>query len=191
MRGRRGSKPERKRRRPSEALNPRQRKELRRAHILMEKGELDNAAELIERIAVTIYDLQMLKLAPRLFIQAGRARILSGQEDRGVELLKQGLAIWADTGRKKELLNVYQRLSQELPAFGFQNAAGQISRWLKERYPKLDHPVEEAQREPAAHRRMGIPLKCPECEAPLHPDELDWKGSPIGECPYCGSFIQT
>jgi hypothetical protein len=191
MRGRWGSRPGRKGRQSSEALTPRQRKELRRAHKLMEIGEHTNAAELIERIAVSVYDLQMLKLAPRLFIQAGRARILAGEEEAGVRLLQQGLAIWVDTGRKKELVNNFQRLSQELPAVGFEHAAEQLSEWLKERYPKMDLPEEDTAREPASHRRKGLPLKCSECDAPLYPDDLDWKGSQQGECPYCGSFIQS
>jgi hypothetical protein len=190
MRGSRGNRPTKKGRRSAEALNPRQRKDLRRAHKLMEGGEHANAAELIERIARTIYDLQMLRLSPRLFVQAGRARILAGEVGAGVELLQLGLGIWADSGRKSELTNTYQRLSQELPAMGFEEAASDLSSWMKERYPKMDLPKDEGQREPGAQRGLGLPLKCPECDAPLHPDEIDWKGSSQGECPYCGSFIQ-
>jgi hypothetical protein len=190
MKGRRGSLPPKRRGRPTQSLNPRQRKELRRAHRLMESGEHANAAELIERIAHTIYDLHMLRLAPRLYIQAGRARILAGEVQNGRELLEQGLEIWASSGRKVELVGTSQRLLHELHSLGFSEAAVQLEEWLKKRYPKQDLPEAETPMTPGEHRRLGLPLQCAECDAPLHPDDLDWKGSQQGECPYCGSFIQ-
>jgi hypothetical protein len=189
MRGSHGNRPTKKGRRSAEALNPRQRKDLQRAHQLMETGGHANAADLIERIAQSIYDVQMLRMAPRLFVQAGRARILAGEVEAGLALLQKGLEIWADSGRKSVLIKTYQRLSQELPGMGFEEAAGSLSSWLKERYPKVELPEDKAPPGPSAHRGTGLPLKCPECEGPLHPDEVDWKGSSQGECPYCGSFI--
>ncbi|MDF1540730.1 MAG: hypothetical protein P1Q69_17675, partial [Candidatus Thorarchaeota archaeon] len=40
-------------------------------------------------------------------------------------------------------------------------------------------------------RMVRIPVKCPECNAPLSPESIDWVGPLEAKCNYCGSTVRA
>lgn len=172
---------------PAQPLGLGPRKELRRAHRLMESGEHANAVPLFERLARTAYDMHMLRPAPHLFLQAARARLLSGEREAGRDLLLQGLSILAEAGRWETLQNAGILLEEELPALGQEQVGAEIRAWIDDQL-KGQKTAQDVDTAPA--RRAGLPLTCPYCQAALHPIVVEWFDRTAAECPYCGSVIQ-
>jgi len=163
---------------------------LQRAHHLMENGEYAKAAEIFERLARGARQRGMLRQAPRLFLQAGRARILAGDDDKGAEFIWQSLKILAHTKRWPALQQTGKRVVNELNEQGYPNLAQKIEQWLKEILPENIEDI----RWPGGIQRAKpsqLPLKCPSCGGPIRSDEVEWADSATAVCPYCGSGLRN
>ena len=163
-------------------------KQLRQAHRHMEKAEFDSAAAIFETLARKARDRGMLRQAPRLYLQAGKAHILAEHQDRGQNALQQGLDILAETERWPALDTAGHRVIGELKSWGYDEIAETFKAWLKETLPD-DEDV--YQRPARALRRPALPLKCPSCGGPLRPDEVEWLDHVTAACPYCGGSVRA
>jgi len=163
-------------------------RQLRQAHRHMEKAEFDSAAAIFETLARNAYDRGILRHAPRLYLQAGKAHILAGHQDQGQDALKRGLDILAETERWPALDQAGQRVIDELESWGYDEIAEGFKSWLKETLPD-DEDV--SQRPARALRRPALPLKCPTCGGPLRPDEVEWLDHVTAACPYCGGSMRA
>jgi hypothetical protein len=154
----------------------------------MEKAEFDSAATIFERLARKARDRGMLRQAPRLYLQAGKAHVLAGHPGRGQDVLQQGLDILAETERWPALDQAGQRVIDELESWGHDEIAETFKAWLKETLPD----DEDVYRRPArALRRPALPLKCPSCGGPLRPEEVEWLDHVTAACPYCGGSVRA
>jgi transposase len=163
-------------------------RQLRQAHRHMEKAEFDSAATIFERLARKARDRGMLRQAPRLYLQAGKAHVLAGHPGRGQDVLQQGLDILAETERWPALDQAGQRVIDELESWGHDEIAETFKAWLKEALPD-DKDV--YQRPARALRRPALPLKCPSCGGPLRPEEVEWLDHVTAACPYCGGSVRA
>jgi len=168
-----------------------------RAHRLLEAGEHANAAYLYEELAQSAHDRGRLRVAPHLYIQAGRANLLGGQAEAGMRLVRQGLGMLAEAGRWLTLSRLGRRLVIELRDLGRGNDAAEIERWLESSLRGQDLSDSfgdvEAGAEAGAQavpRRGILPLQCPYCGATVHPDEVEWIDENTAECAYCGSMLR-
>jgi hypothetical protein len=164
-------------------------RELERAHLLMEKGDYANAAELFERLARTAYDKGRLRQAPRLFLQTGKAYILAGDSDRGSENLRQGLSILVSAQKWQILHNAGNRVVEELEQWGHNDLAAEYKTWLDETLPGGTQSYKEIN-QGIRGQRPQLPLTCPSCGGPIRPDDVEWLDATTAECPYCGGGLR-
>ena len=159
---------------------------LQRAHRLMEEGKYAQAAEIFERLARGAKQRGMLKQAPSLFLQAGKANVLDGDVDQGADFIRQGLKMLARARRWPALQRVGNRVVKELTAEGHTDLVQEFEDWLSETLPD-DF---EEMRDPRDGRRAKLPLKCPSCGGPIRSDEVEWVDRTTAVCPYCGSGLR-
>jgi len=157
---------------------------LRRANQMLSAGNHAEASSAYEQLARAA-EARGGPRAPFFYIQAGRARMLSGHAADGVELLERGLGLFAMRGQQLKAANVGPRLVLELSARGYTAEAQQVSDYLDELIPGFAAPSTEKK----ASRRPALPAHCPACGAPLRPDEVEWVDDSAAVCEYCGSPV--
>jgi len=174
---------------------------LQRAHRLMEVGDYATAAPLFEQMARQTAGLGHPRQAAHLFLQAGRARISSGQTSLGVSHLKEGLGILARSEQWEAFDRVGARAIGELDLHGQPQSAQDLAQWITAQRPKTAEPKTAPRSSaslpveilPAAASAAParLPLKCPSCGAPIRPDDVEWRDKTTAECDYCGSQIRA
>ncbi len=186
---RRRRSPMRRRRRPMgpPPQHDRAHRALQRAHRSMENGDYANAATIFERLARGAHDRGMLRQAPRLYLQAGRAYTLAGNTEKGTDLLRQGLNIFVAAQHWGRLHQTGQRVVDELEQWGHADHTKEFEEWLKDTLPEKAETYQDAGR---STRRPELPLHCPSCGGPIRADEVEWQDASTAECPYCGSGVR-
>ncbi len=165
----------------------RARRALQRAHRSMENGNYANAAEIFERLARAAHDRGILRQAPRLYLQAGRANVLAGNTEKGSDLLRQGLNIFADSQRWGHLHKTGERVVEELEQWGHPEIAKEFEQWIKDTLPEMPEAYQPSEK---AVSRPQLPIHCPSCGGPIRADEVEWLDTSNAECPYCGSGVR-
>jgi hypothetical protein len=156
---------------------------LQEANMAFEKGEFGRAAERYEKIANAL-DARGGVRAPILLLQAGRARVYSGQGVLALPSLRRGLELLAQRRQFPRLQRVGARAVAELKERGFEDEATNIEILLGTLLPKTFSV------EPRAERPI-LPPHCPSCGAPLRSDDVEWLDDTTAECGYCGSPLHT
>lgn len=154
------------------------------ANQMMENGDYANAAITFQDLAKGAEE-RFPQRAPFLYIEAGRAAILSGQKHTGIAHLRRGLTILATQGRFPRMQLLGGRIVHELQDRGLNTEAQEISVLLNSNNP-AEMPVEL----PVAHKRPTLPTHCPSCGAAIKPDETEWLDEITAECAYCGSPLR-
>ncbi len=160
---------------------------LQRAHRSMENADYANAADIFERLARGAHDRGILRQAPRLYLQAGRAHMLAGNKDQGSDLLRQGLNIFAEAQRWAQLHQAGSRVVSELDQWGHDELAREFDEWLQGILPEKP---ETYQRTGVKKSRPQLPIHCPSCGGPIRGDDVEWLDANTAECPYCGSGVR-
>jgi len=155
----------------------------------MEKGDYVNAADLFERLARSAYDKGMLRQAPRLFLQTGKAYILAGDKVNGSDNLRQGLEILAIAEKWQILHNAGSRVVDELEQWGHDDLANQFKDWLNQTLPGGRDNFKHVNQD-IRGQHPQLPLTCPSCGGPIRPDDVEWLDATTAECPYCGSGLR-
>jgi hypothetical protein len=157
---------------------------LQRANQLMAAGDYAGAAEAFKELAQRAED-RFPQRAPFLFMEAGRASILSGQTKVGVAHLRRGLTILASQGRIPRMRAFGQRAIEELKARDLNTEAEEVASLLNANLPK-GIPTETI----VPAKRPVLPTHCPSCGAAVRPDEVEWLDDITAECDYCGSPVR-
>jgi len=158
---------------------------LQRANQLMAGGKYADAAIAFKELAQGA-EGRFPQRAPFLYIEAGRAAILSGQARAGVADLRRGLTLFASQGRDQRMQAVGQRVMDELKARNLNAEAQEISHLINGSLPK-EIPTEK----PLSIKRLILPTHCPSCGAAVLSNDLDWVDEMTAECDYCGSPIRA
>jgi hypothetical protein len=157
---------------------------LQRANQLMASGDYAGAAIAFNELAQRAED-RFPQRAPFLFMEAGRAAILSGETKTGVAHLRRGLTIFASQGRFPRMRAFGQRVIEEFKERNLNAEAEEIASLLNANLPK-ETPVENS----APAKRPVLPTHCPSCGAAVRPDEVEWLDAVTAECAYCGSPLR-
>lgn len=157
---------------------------LQRANHLMATGQYEEAVALFADLAQRAEE-RFPQRAPFLFMEAGRAAILSGQTKTGVAHLRRGLTIFASQGRIHKLQAFGGRAVEELKARGLNAEADEIASLLNANMPK-GVSVESS----APAKKPVLPTHCPSCGAAVRPNEVEWLDDVTAECDYCGSPVR-
>jgi hypothetical protein len=160
---------------------------LRRAHELMAAGNYAAAAKAFETLA-RAGEVRGHPKTGHMFLQAGRARLLAGQNEAGFAHLKRGLELMVN--HPVQLQKVGNRVIAELNERGMSAEAQEIRQWLQSRSPVQSDATRVGAAIPATARPI-LPTKCPECGGAVRADEADWIDDVTVECDYCGSPIRA
>lgn len=157
---------------------------LQRANQLMAAGDYAGAAIAFAELAQRAED-RFPQRAPFLFMEAGRAAILSGQTKIGVAHLRRGLTIFASQGRIHRMRAFGGRAIEELKSRNLNVEAEEIANLLNVNFPK-----ENLIQDSAPAKKPVLPTHCPSCGAAVRPDEVEWLDDVTAECAYCGSPVR-
>ena len=155
------------------------------ANQMLESGNYQEAAKRFEAIARTA-ESRGGPRAPQFYLQAGRARILAGQNEAGLAHLKRGLSMIASHASWPHLHRAGNRAVAELNQHGLADEANEISEWLKASLPENFDAASYA----TPVKKPVLPTHCPSCGAAVRPDEVDWLDDITAECNYCGSPVR-
>lgn len=167
--------------RPGDAIPPL----LIRSNTLLAAGRFAEAADGLEELALTAASRGGRRTA-QLFLEAGRARILAGETSAGMLLLDRGLTLMASAGARLHLARAGRRILTELTARGLDGEAQRIRSSLADLGVASLEATPESGPSPSGRRPL-LPVFCPGCGAPVHPDEVEWLDDLTAECEYCGS----
>ena len=155
------------------------------ANQMLESGNYQEAAKQFEAIA-RIAKARGGPRAPQFYLQAGRARILGGQNEVGLAHLKHGLSLLVSRAAWPHLHRAGNRAITELNQHGLTDDANKFSEWLKDNLPANF----DASNYAAPANKPVLPNHCPSCGAAVRPDEADWLDDITAECTYCGSPVR-
>jgi hypothetical protein len=151
----------------------------------MEAGNYAEATLAFYDLAKTAED-RFPERAPVLYIEAGRAAILSGDNKKGVAHFRSALTLLGTQQRFHRLYKVGGRIIEELRERGLNAEADEVASVLR------NNDQAPAEREaPAPKKRAILPTHCPSCGAAVRPDEVEWLDELTAECDYCGSPIRA
>jgi len=157
---------------------------LQRAHRMLAQGEYAEAALEFHGLAQKAEE-RFPERAPMLYLEAGRAAILSGQNKTGVAHLRRGLTLLASQMRFQRMQVLGQRIVVELRERGLKAEAQEILGLLQNNLPQNE--VVESQ---AEIKKPPLPTHCPSCGAAVRPNEVEWLDEVTAECDYCGSPVR-
>ena len=161
---------------------------LRRAHELMAAGNSAAAAEAFEKLAHAGENRQHPKTG-QMFLQAGRARILAGQNQVGFQHIKMGLGTMHSMGLHGQVQHAANRVMAELNERGLTAEAQEVSQWLQKNHPASSAGTAGVLAASAARRPL-LPTHCPGCGGPVRPDDVEWTDEVTAECNWCGSPVR-
>jgi len=157
---------------------------LQRANRMMADGDYENASIAFKDLAQRAEE-RFPQRSPILYLEAGRAAILSGQTKAGVAHLRRGLTILASQGRIARMQALGQRTVDELKARNLIAESEEISALMRGNLPN-NIPDDE----PATAKKPTLPTHCPSCGAAVRPNEVEWLDEVTAECDYCGSPVR-
>jgi hypothetical protein len=157
-----------------------------RSHELLASGQFSKGADGLEKLAHAA-EARGGRRAANLYLEAGRARVMAGQNAEGVELFRRGFDLLAASPFHHRLGRMARRIINELEERGFAEEAKQVAVLVGGIEPE---PASFAGGTTAL-RRPPLPTHCPGCGAPVRPDEVDWLDDVTAECEFCGSPVRA
>jgi hypothetical protein len=149
------------------------------AFSLFEAGQYLQSAQLFEELGA-IAEARNGPRAPRFYMNAGRGYLHAGQIPQGMALLEKGRQQFIHSGRSDVAARICYGLIEELKTLGLNQQAQIVTTWAG--------GITTPSTAPAAH--PALPLKCPSCGAPIHPNEMIWLDNVTAECDFCGSPLR-
>jgi hypothetical protein len=159
---------------------------LRRANQFMANGDYANAESAFYELANRAEN-KFPQHAPAMYIQAGRAAMLSNQNKKGLAHFRSGLTLLASERRFARLEKIGNIILAELRERGLNAEADEIEGVLKNNLPSFDTPKQN----PQPKKQILLPTHCPSCGAIINPNEVDWLDDVTAECEYCGSPLRA
>jgi len=158
---------------------------LQAAHSLLAQGKSKEAAAIFSELADAAAK-RGIPRAAQLNLQAGRALIEAKEVKSGMDRIRQGLTLMAETNQITRLPNLARRILTELRDKGLPAEAAAIESEIQSLLSK--HGLTLAAAVDSADKR-SLPAKCPYCGGNVHPDEVEWFQQQHAMCAYCGSRL--
>ena len=154
------------------------------ANSLFDEGKYIDAGLIFERLA-QIASTHNGPRAPHFFFQAGRAFLHAGKLERGMDLLESGHSLLIRRGHENLIERVSLRLQIELTQLNLLDQSKLVAGWSNDVQYSIKQNFESSK------NNSVLPLRCPSCGGPLHPNEVIWLNEITAECDYCGSPIRA
>lgn len=129
----------------------------------------------------------MLDRAGDLYLRAARCYLDLDDLDQADERATKAIHLFLRAGRPMKMRRLLPKVVGILERKGRHAEAEELR---KEAAALLgSRPVRRPFGPVIAHGEL--PAKCPNCGAPVRPDEVSWVGPRTAECCYCGSVIKA
>ena len=161
---------------------------LRQAHQMMAAGNYAGAADAFEQLGRAA-EARGGPRAGNFYLQAGRAHIMAGQKQIGLDNLKRGLEYMHHMGRHGRLYRAGNRVVNELNQNGMTTESQEIADWLKTVLPAGAAGMVAPAAGPA--KKPALPTHCPGCGGPVRADEVEWLDEVTAECNWCGGPVRA
>ncbi len=158
---------------------------LQAAHTLLAQGKSKEAAAIFSELADTAAK-RGIPRAAQLNLQAGRALIEAEDVKAGLDRIRNGLTLMAETNQMTRLPNVGRRILTELRDKELDAEAAAIESEIQTLLSR--HGLTLAATVDTIDKR-SLPAKCPYCGGNVYPDEVEWIESQQAVCAYCGSRL--
>jgi tetratricopeptide (TPR) repeat protein len=149
------------------------------AERLFRQGNFDAAAAAFEQLAGEAEQRGMPGAAGEMHLQAGRCYLQKNDVAKATEHGKRALALFVEAGQFPKARRLMPQLIAALENKGHKAEAEALRR-----------EVEQALAGKLPGARAVLPAKCPQCSAPIKPDEVKWLSALSAECPYCGAVLK-
>lgn len=149
------------------------------ANQMMESGNYQGKAEQFEALA-RLAASRNGRHTSQFYLQAGRARILAGQNEAGLTNLKQGMSLLAGRAVWQRFYNAGNRIVSELNQLVLKNEANENLGLLNAKLPGNFSAPGNA----SPTRKPVLPTHCPSCGGTIRPDEVEWLDDITAECAY-------
>jgi hypothetical protein len=170
-------------------LNPMLQRILGEANQAFDTGDYKDAAERYTRLAERAV-IRGKSRAGNWMIKAGQANVLTGNKEKGMQQVFNGLEMLQKEGRQKDFRRYVWRTIDLFNSSGLQAEARKISDWIQGVAPDLNMPyADPASTAGQANNHQKLPSKCPSCGAPVHPETVDWVENGQAACAYCGILL--
>jgi len=163
--------------------NPNVPPRLQRANQMTADGDYAGAADVFLELAQGAED-RFPQRAPFLYMEAGRAALLSGETKSGVAHIRRALTILASQGRVPRMQMFGQRAMEEMRIRNLNAEADEIASLIKANLPQDAPSISTLAKRPI------LPTHCPSCGGAVRPDEIEWLDDVTAECAYCGSPVR-
>lgn len=131
--------------------------------------------------------------APQLLIQAGFAWIKAGEEEKGLQRLKDHFLVLKEREDWRRIHRISRMCDMRLKDEGYPALSEDLKNWLETEMPteKLKDVVQHERELYSMNRQVvDLPPTCPQCGAPVHPAEVEWYNARIAQCPFCDAILE-
>jgi hypothetical protein len=164
---------------------------LQKANDLFDIGDFQGASQLFDELAQSAMSRNG-PAVPHLFMQAGRAKILAGKVQEGIDDIKHALDVFAQRKEWVRLIRIRSRAVQLLKENGMEQEAEDIGTYLSDQVPgDLSSLQNREPINPILKAKSMLPVSCPGCGGPIRSDQVEWVDEVTAECPYCGRIIRN
>jgi len=146
---------------------------------------------LLDEIAAESDARGLPRQAANLRARAAHAFAIAGDADRALAQARLVLDLFARHNMPQRIPVFLDAITRRLTAQGLAAAAQTL---LDEYGPPVPRPAPRPSsrlQAGASHRPRLLPVRCPDCGAPLNPKAAVWVDQTTAECEYCGSFIRA
>lgn len=154
---------------------------------LLAAGKPGDAAIILSRMAKEMEDSNHPRRAANLYAQAAHAFADAQDAKAALAQSRTAMQLFLQYQMAQRALQFYANITRKLRRKGMASAA----QALQDEYgPQIGldatPPIS-----PAPHHTGRLPVACPQCGGPIHPDEADWVDDHTAQCVYCGVLIQS
>jgi hypothetical protein len=160
--------------------------ELQHANQLMAAENYQAAAAAFEDLARQAKDRQGRR-APFFILQAGQARLMTGEIAQSLVHFKYGLILLADAQRYTQFYRLGKRIIHELKARKLEKEGQEVSDLIHGHTIAI---AEMATQQVPSDKTLP-PTNCPACGGPIRADEVEWIDDLTAECPFCDSPVRA
>lgn len=148
-------------------------------------GQPADAAQAFARAAGLAQAAGRLRQAANLHANAAYAWVDAGAQDRALDQSQQAMVLFSSRGLGLRAA----QFRGEFEAYLRNHHLGQTADTFVQTIPQ--QPAVDFGQPPSTVRRGDLPATCPQCGAPIRPDQVEWIDEGSAVCEFCAAVIKA
>jgi hypothetical protein len=154
---------------------------------LLLNGRYGAAANLLEEMARRAALMDSPGAAAELHARAAHCFVSAGMEPAALGAARAALRLFTDLGMTERYARFLENMTRRMRTRNMPDSAGALLSLYGDQPLPVERSTAQPEGEKPAHPRL--PPACPQCGAPLKPDEVGWIDANSAECAYCGGMV--